>query len=116
MPLRIRTVASATGCALLLLVSTASSAPKVDPAIAAKKAECVAGLDKAQASKASRKLVDARESYVTCSHEACPDMIREDCAKGLREVDEALPSLTFAATLDGKDAPDAKVALDGTVI
>lgn len=117
MPLRIRTVAPAAGCALLLFASTAASAPpKTDPAVAAKKAECVAALDKAQASKAGRKLVDARASYVTCSHEACPDMIREDCAKGLREVDESLPSVTFAATLDGKDAPNAKVSLDGEVI
>lgn len=104
--------------ALLLFTSSASSAPstKPDPAIAAKKAECVDALDKAQASKASRKLVDARADYVTCSHEACPDMIREDCSKGLREVDESLPSITLAATLDGKDVPDAKVSLDGELI
>lgn len=117
MHVRIRTAASAAGFALLLLASSASSAPsKPDPAIAAKKAECVAALDKAQASKASRKLVEARANYVTCSHEACPDMIREDCSKGLREVDESIPSITLAATLDGKDARDAKVSLDGETI
>jgi hypothetical protein len=105
------------GTALLLVASAASSAPqKPDPAIAAKKAECVDALDKAQASKASRKLVSARANYVTCSHEACPDMIREDCSKGLREVDESLPSITLAATLDGKDVPDAKASLDGEAI
>lgn len=116
MHVRLRSVATAAGCSLLLLASTASSAPKTDPAIAAKKAECVAALDKAQASKASRKLVDARTNYVTCSHEACPDMIREDCSKGLREVDESIPSITLAATIDGKDAPDAKVSVDGEAI
>ena len=111
------TVGGVLGGALLLLASTASSAPsKTDPAVAAKKAECVAALDKAQASKASRKLVDARANYVTCSHEACPDMIREDCSKGLREVDESIPSITLAATIDGKDASDAKVSVDGEAI
>jgi hypothetical protein len=113
-----RIAASAAAVAFLLFASSASSAPsaKPDPAIAAKKAECVAALDKAQASKASRKLVDARANYVTCSHEACPDMIREDCSKGLREVDESIPSITLAATIDGKDAPDAKVSVDGEPI
>jgi hypothetical protein len=116
MHVRIRSVASAAGFALLFLATAASSAPKQDPAVAAKKAECVAALDKAQASKASRKLTDARASYVTCSHELCPDMIREDCVKGLREVDESLPSITLAASVDGHDATDATVTLDGTAI
>lgn len=121
MHVRIRSAASAAGFALLFAASSANAAPPApkttsDPSVANKKAECVAALDKAQASKASRKLVDARASYVTCSHEACPDMIREDCSKGLREVDESLPSITLAATMDGKDATDAKVSLDGEVI
>ncbi|MBX3228428.1 MAG: hypothetical protein KIT84_07235 [Labilithrix sp.] len=115
--MRIRSAASAAGFALLLLASSASSAPtKPDPAAAAKKAECVAALDKAQESRAGRKLTEARASYVTCSHEQCPDMIREDCTKGLREVDEALPSITLAASIDGHDAHDATVSLDGTPI
>jgi hypothetical protein len=77
------------------------------------KAACVAALDKAQASRAGRKLLEARASYVTCSHEACPDMVRDDCSKGLREVDEALPTLVLSASVDGRDATDAKVMLDG---
>jgi len=113
---RVRPTALAVGSSLLFLVTTASSAPKADPAAAARKAECVASLDKAQASRAGRKLTNARSSYVTCSHEQCPDMIREDCTKGLREVDEALPSITLAASIDGHDATDAKVSLDGTPI
>jgi len=116
MHVRIRSVASATGFALLLLASTASSAPKADPAATAKKAECVTAHDKAQDSRASRKLTEARSHYVTCSHELCPDVIREDCSKGLREVDEALPSITLAASIDGHDATDAKVSLDGAPI
>lgn len=115
MHLRFRSIASAAGCALFLFTSTASSAPtaKPDPAASAKKAECVTALDQAQASRASRKLTEARASYVTCSYEQCPDMIREDCSKGLREVDESLPSITLAASIDGHDAADAKASLDG---
>jgi hypothetical protein len=82
-------------------------------ASASEKAACVAALDKAQASRAARKLLESRASYVTCSMEACPDMVRDDCSKGLREVDEALPSLVMSASVDGHDATDAKVVLDG---
>jgi len=77
------------------------------------KAQCISAHDKAQSSRAGRKLIDARASYVTCSHDACPDLIRSECSKGLREVDEAIPTLVLSASVDGKDATDAKVILDG---
>lgn len=98
-------------CALLVAstIARAEDAPTSGP----DKAACVAALDEAQASRAARKLLAARASYVTCSHEACPDMIRDDCSKGLREVDEAIPTLVLSASIDGKDATDAKAILDG---
>ena len=108
MHLRLRIVSGALGCAALLggtSVARAEEAPD--------KAACVAALDEAQASRAGRKLIASRASYVRCSHEACPDMIRDDCSKGLREVDEALPTLVLSATVDGRDATDARVMLDG---
>ena len=98
-------------CALLVAptIARAEGAPTSGP----DKTACVAALDEAQASRAARKLLAARASYVTCSHEACPDMIRDDCSKGLREVDEAIPTLVLSASIDGKDATDAKAILDG---
>ena len=120
MPLTKR-VRCAAACALALVAyssgvlaspTAASGSPPAAPAPPSK-AACVAALDSAQASRAGRKLIEARASYVTCSHEACPDMVRDDCSKGLREVDEALPTMTLSASVDGKDATDAKVILDG---
>jgi hypothetical protein len=112
--------ALASLCAFVLFTSnaradgTSTPAASEAPAVSAPdKAACVTALDKAQASRAGRKLIDARASYVTCSHEACPDMVRDDCSKGLREVDEALPTLVLSASVDGKDATDAKAILDG---
>jgi hypothetical protein len=93
------------------MAHAAPGASKPDPN--SKAAACIAALDNAQGSRASRKLLDARTSYVACSHEACPDMVRDDCSKGLREVDEALPTLVLSASVDGKDATDASVILDG---
>jgi hypothetical protein len=77
------------------------------------KAACIAAHDQAQASRASRKLLDARSSYVMCSNEACPAIILDECSKGLRDVDEAIPTLVLSASIDGKDATDASVVLDG---
>ena len=98
-------------CALLVAstIARAEDAPTSGP----DKAACVSALDEAQASRAARKLLAARASYVMCSHEACPDMIRDDCTKGLREVDEAIPTLVLSVSIDGKDATDAKATLDG---
>lgn len=97
--------------ASMLVAGAASAEPKGG---AAEKAACVQALDHAQTARASRKLLESRASYVQCSHETCPDMIRDDCSKGLREVDEATPSFVLSATVDGRDATDAAVLLDGS--
>lgn len=96
-----------------LLASSTIARAEDAPTSGPDKAACVAALDEAQASRAARKLRGARASYVTCSHEACPDMLRDDCSKGLREVDEAIPTLVLSASIDGKDATDATAILDG---
>jgi hypothetical protein len=112
----LRPAALAAFASGLLLAVSASAAPSTPPSSSAstsKAAACIATLDKAQVSRAGRKLLDARASYVACSNEACPDMVRDDCSKGLREVDEAVPTLVLSASVDGKDATDADVVLDG---
>jgi hypothetical protein len=101
-------LAASFGFATLVISPTQASADA-----APDKAQCISSHDKAQASRAGRKLIEARASYVTCSHDSCPDMIRGECSKGLREVDEAIPTLVLSASVDGKDATDAKVVLDG---
>lgn len=107
----LKSLCAAFGCASILASSLASAKP--GPTSGPDKAACVAALDDAQAARAASKLLDARARYVTCSHEACPDMLREDCSKGLREVNEALPSIVLSASVDGKDTTDAIAILDG---
>lgn len=111
--MHLKRVVVSVALACTAVLGAPSRAHAEGPTGAPDKAACVAALDKAQASRAGRKLLESRASYVTCSHEACPDMIRDDCSKGLREVDEALPTLVLSASVDGKDATDAKVMLDG---
>jgi len=81
----------------------------------ANKAACVAALDQGQSLQSSRRLKDARASYMTCASETCPTVVREDCSKLLLEVEAALPSVVLSAKVDGHDATDAKMLLDGEV-
>lgn len=97
----------------VLLATTSRADGAGTPGARPNKAACITAHDNAQTSRSGRKLIDARASYVTCSHEACPDVIRDECSKGLREVDEALPTLVLSASVDGKDVTDANVTLDG---
>jgi hypothetical protein len=80
----------------------------------ADKLACVSALDNAQSLQTARKMKDARASFVACSAEACPAVVREDCAKSLMDLDATMPSIVLSATVDGHDAADARVTLDGT--
>lgn len=92
-------------------VAAAEDAP-ADP----QKVACVAALDEAQTQMTARKLKDARASFVACSSEACPAIVREDCARSLLDLDATQPTVVLSATVDGHDAIDARVTLDGEVV
>jgi len=92
------------------LVLLAASSARAD------KAACVSALDDAQTLQTARKLKDARASLVACSSQECPAVVREDCAKSLLDVDAAIPSIVLSATVDGRDAADARVSLDGVPV
>jgi hypothetical protein len=110
-------IPAAIACLLAGAIVTGSTladaAPTASSSSSSNKAVCIAAFDKAQASRAGRKLLESRGSYLACSEEKCPEMIRDECVKGLREVDEALPTLVLSATVDGKDATDASAIVDG---
>jgi hypothetical protein len=81
-----------------------------------KKVACVSALDNAQSLQSARKLKDARASFVACSSESCPGVVREDCAKSLLALDQTIPTVVLSATVDGQDAIDAKVFVDGAIV
>jgi hypothetical protein len=80
------------------------------------KAECVSLLDRAQSMQTERKLLHARASYLACSAPVCPELVREDCARSLVELERAMPTVVFSARADGHDVTDARVLLDGEAI
>ena len=60
------------------------------------------------------KLKEARARFVTCSRDACPRLVRADCATWLADADARLPSVVLSARdASGHDTADVKVTLDG---
>jgi hypothetical protein len=123
---------TALGFAALLGAATAAAedagpqAPAASPstvptdaaidATPASKAACVSQLDRAQLLQSTHKLQGARLAYLACSAPACPELVREDCARSLVELAAMIPTVVFSARADGRDVADARVLLDGEAI
>jgi hypothetical protein len=101
------------GRALALLFSVllvGSSAVAEEPT----KQECVSANESAQELRDAGKLREARVRLATCILQSCPAPVREDCAKRLDEVDNAMPSLVFEARDEsGRDLSAVRVTMDG---
>jgi hypothetical protein len=75
---------------------------------------CLRAADEGQALRDQGKLTEARERFLACSRDACPGMVRADCAGWLADVSARLPSVVLgAADGDGRDLVDVTVAVDG---
>jgi hypothetical protein len=105
--------AAAEGSAAPTLAAPAS--PAIDDA-PAPKAACVSQLDRAQLLQSAHKLQSARLAYLACSAPACPELVREDCARSLVELAAMIPTVVFSARADGRDVTDARVLLDGEAV
>jgi hypothetical protein len=59
----------------------------------------------------------ARVAFGTCAREACPAVIRRDCAHWLTELEESAPTVVVSARdPDGNDLDAVRVLLDGEVL
>jgi hypothetical protein len=78
---------------------------------------CVAAADSAQDLRAANKLIEARAQLVVCSQRSCNPVVRADCERWLKEVDEQIPSIVVR-TVDarGRDVLGATVTVDGAKV
>ncbi|MFT3772802.1 MAG: hypothetical protein QM820_46020 [Minicystis sp.] len=75
---------------------------------------CVRAADEGQALRDQGKLLAARERFLACSRDACPRLVRTDCAGWLADVDARIPSVVLAAAdAGGRDLTDVTVTIDG---
>jgi hypothetical protein len=78
---------------------------------------CVQANADAQTLQQSGKWRAAREALKTCSVEACPRPVRNDCLERLDALERALPTLIFEArNAAGADLADVRVSMDGELI
>ncbi len=107
----------AYGCLAFCLLTEAPlalAAPSPDPN---RKAACAAAYEKGQEAQNESKLVEAREFFLACSAEDCPNVVRTECNAALPSLDTSIPTIVLGARDDkGNDIVDAEVKIDGAIV
>ena len=99
--------------ACLGLVAAATPARAADPTTA----ECLSANEASLAARGQQKLRDARAKLLTCAAASCPRDVREECTRGINEINAALPTIVFEATDEaGADLIAVKVTMDGEAL
>jgi hypothetical protein len=78
------------------------------------KAMCLGAFEETQSLREAGKLLAARQQALTCSQEACPDVVKTKCKTWQREIDEATPSIVVRVVDErGQDTTQATLTIDG---
>jgi hypothetical protein len=92
--------------------ASASAAPSATPL----EVPCVAEHERSQLLRQEGKLLEARTLLLECARVECAPAIRGDCVRWQQELQLSIPSLVFAATLDGQDHSEVVVSMEGRVL
>jgi hypothetical protein len=100
------------GSCVLALAATLVAWPAISRA---DDATCIDASEKSISLRREGKLHDALKVLASCSDPACPAEVKEECAKRIAKIDEAMPTLVLVAkSSKGEDVPDVSVTLDGS--
>jgi hypothetical protein len=103
-------VVAASLLVLLLLPTTAFA----DDASAERKRECARTSEDGQRERSDRHFRVARQRFLACTQDHCPDVVRRDCLTWLEQMDAAIPTVVFVVhDARGEDVPNARVLVDG---
>jgi hypothetical protein len=103
--------------ALAFTASASAIVAFATPAFAADDvAVCVKASELAQSFRADGKYRLSREQLIVCSREACPGVVRKDCAQWLGEVEGSMPTIVISAKDATGDLAAVKVTVDGTLL
>lgn len=97
--------------ALVALVATGALATSAEAA--PKREQCVAAYEETQIAMRRSRLLDARQPLQTCLDQACPTMLRTDCATWLKEVEARIPSVVVELVAEDVNAKAAQLFVDG---
>ena len=105
--------------AVLLRCATGAlvSAPGVARAQASPDPQsCASTYEQAQRNQRAGKLMKARDGFTHCAQDACPSVVRQQCALALPDLEQSLPTVVFDATdASGDQIIDVRVEVDGTL-
>lgn len=77
------------------------------------KLRCAASYEQSQRLRKGGKLRQARDETVACAQEACPAVVRKQCAQWLPEVEASVPTLVVSARdASGAEVLEARVFVD----
>ncbi len=78
------------------------------------KEQCASANEGAQSSRKEGKLRAARAQLLVCAAKSCPQVVRDDCAERLNDLDAATPSIVFTAKgANDADVTNVRVTMDG---
>lgn len=97
------------GLATMVLTGGTSWSGEPSEAITA----CMNAYESAQELRKHDDLLGARKMLQTCTATACPEMIQTDCTTWMTEVNEAMPSIIFGASVGSQSVHDVAVSMDG---
>src|ERR1700704_232380 len=101
----------------IVAVSESTSSQSLASEATDSKEACLAAADQGQSLRDEGKYSAARDEFLSCARSACPKLVHAQCSDWLRQVDEAIPTVIFAAKDDhGKNLSAVRVLLDGTVV
>jgi hypothetical protein len=93
-------------------VATASGPSRA----ATPKDACVKSFEDGQVQRQQSKLVEAEDAFRFCARSDCPAVVSTKCGEWLAEVDRAVPTVVFAAQVDGSDTTDVRVLDRGRIL
>lgn len=110
--------ASVLSALSLVLTTHAASAQSSEPATPAvpDRAACVTAHTNAQEMKRSGKLLEAESELKICASSGCPGAIISDCGQWISDLEQTTPSLIFEVRVDGKQAAEFDVQVDGASV
>ena len=77
---------------------------------------CIAAADRGQVLRDQRKLRAAQGEFLACARDACPSLVRTQCADWLADVAKSTPTVVVRVTRGGADVTGVSVFVDGALL
>jgi hypothetical protein len=98
--------------ALSFTIAVSLLAPTLALAAGPTADQCISSNEDGAVLRKRGKLLAAKTSLAACSADACPKVVRDDCAKSLADLEKAIPTIRFQAMEGENEIFDVRVLMD----